>query len=172
MEEIPLDTLTTKEVKCVSSKTKLEEVVRLMGERHFSCLVVTEENAPIGIITERDMVKVLADNLDNRSSPTLCASNFMTSPVITINENASLLDAIAITRVRKIRHLPVINNGGEIAGLVTQSDLVRAYLHIIEAQHAAIERSVAERTQELRDANEQLKALSLEDPLLCIGNRR
>ncbi len=171
MFEIPLETLMTKKVRCVSPKTKLRDLARLMAANRYSCLVVTEKKVPLGIITERDLVKVLAE-YPNEGPLLLNAAELMTSPVTTMHKNSTLLDAIAITRVRKIRHLPVVNITGRIAGLITQSDLIQAYLHILEAQHEVIQRSVAERTRELNDANEHLMALSLEDPLLLIGNRR
>lgn len=172
MEQIFLEGLMSKEVKCVSPETTLEEVVCIMAENKFSCVVVAEESIPVGIITERDMVRVLGNKLRNESLSTPEAAKFMSSPVTTINESETLLEAIATTHVRKVRHLPVVNNAGRISGLVTLSDLVGAYFHIIEAQHAEIQRSVERRTQELQKINKQLKVLSLEDPLLCIGNRR
>ncbi len=171
MFQIPLETLMTKKVRCVSPKTKLRDLARLMAVNRYSCLVVTEKKVPLGIITERDLVKILAECPDEGPF-TLNAAALMSSPVTTMHKTSTLLDAIAITRVRKIRHLPVVNVTGTIAGLITQSDLIQAYLHILEAQHEVIQRSVAERTRELNDANEHLMALSLEDPLLRIGNRR
>jgi diguanylate cyclase (GGDEF)-like protein len=68
--------------------------------------------------------------------------------------------------------LPVTDAHGELVGLVTQTDLVSAHFRMLEAQTEILERAVETRTQELMEVNKRLRELSLEDPMLKIGNRR
>ena len=73
---------------------------------------------------------------------------------------------------KEIRHLIVVDSQNRLKGLITQSDLAKAQFHILKTQHTNIDESIKKQVKELKDANENLKALSLEDPLLQIGNRR
>lgn len=172
MEDILVKSLMSKQVVCTHAHADVTEVARTMHEHSYSCLVVTERDLPIGVITERDMVSILVGVLKTTPSRLQRASEFMSSPPVVINARSPLFEALVLSQSQKIRHLPVVNDDGRLIGLVTQSDLAKAHLHLIETQRDIIEHSVAERTRELEDANEQLKALSLEDALLEIGNRR
>ncbi|HIE65605.1 MAG: diguanylate cyclase [Nitrospira sp.] len=162
----------SKKVTCVSSEVTLNEVIRLMRQEDCPCLIVAEKNMPVGVITERDLFPVLADRIDQPDSEILCASEIMSSPPVVLNLSATLFKALAIARSRIIRHFPVVNTGGEVVGLVTETDLVRAHFRVIESQREIIERAVITRTEELQKANYELKELALEDVSLGIGNRR
>jgi diguanylate cyclase (GGDEF)-like protein len=171
MDEIAVSRLMSSRVECVSRGTTLAEAATLMHEHSRSCLVVTEGDAPVGIITERDMVGTLAEMLLGQSPGRMVGAR-MTSPVLTVREDAGLFEALVLCQSRHIRHLPVVDADGRLAGILTQSDLVRAHLEMIETQREQIERAVAARTSELTEINERLKALAMEDSLLSIGNRR
>jgi diguanylate cyclase (GGDEF)-like protein len=133
--------------------------------------VVTDGATPVGIVTERDMVGALRGVLTGRLADVRVA-DCMSTPAVTVVEDAGLFEALVLCRTRRIRHLPVVDAQGRLTGILTQSDLVRAHLEMIESQRDLIERAVAERTTELAEVNERLKALALEDSLLGIGNRR
>jgi len=89
--------------------------------------MITVDNKPVGIITERDMVTILADMLDDVSWDDAAIENFMTSPIITINEDLTLFEAVDMARMEKIRHLPVVNDADELVGILTQSNIVDGY---------------------------------------------
>lgn len=171
-DDLLIGSLMSKNVVCTSPQAEVIEIARIMAEHRHSCLVIAQDQVPVGVVTERDMVRILAGLLKDPSSPLQRASEYMSSPPTVINERAPLFEALVVTQSQKIRHLPVINDDGLLVGLVTQSDLARAHRHLIETQRDIIEHSVVERTRELEHANEQLKTLSLEDVLLEIGNRR
>ena len=171
MDEIAVSRLMSSHVEYVGPGTTLAEAATLMHAQRHSCLVVAEDERPVGIITERDMVRALAEVLRGTSLDETVAG-CMSAPAVVVSENAGLFEALVLCRTRRIRHLPVVDAKGRIAGILTQSDLVRAHLEMIESQRDLIERAVAERTSELEEVNERLKALALEDSLLGIGNRR
>ena len=172
MNQIQVRELMTREVLCLASDAPLVAVIQQMSEKKRSCIVITDGRLPIGIVTERDMVHVLADSLSQSSSQSLIASDFMTSPPVCLNESASLYEALVITQARGIRHLPVIDEQGELVGLLSQGDIARAHFRAIEQQREIIEQQIEQRTSTLVEANEKLKALSLQDALMGIGNRR
>jgi len=171
MKEILVKSLMSEGVSWLSPDTLLQQAVQLMVEQRHSCMVINQDNTPIGIITERDLIKVL-NNESCEKDLSLPVTDFMSSPVFTLNENDNLFDAMVICRSEKIRHLPVVNNDEKLVGLVTQSDLANAHFRVIEMQSELIEKSIAAKTGELQQLNNELQALSMEDHLMQIGNRR
>lgn len=172
MQEILIETLMTTGVRSAAPHNKLEDVFEIMRDNNCSCVVVAEMNEAVGIITERDIVRILSGQKMMTNLLETKVSEVMTSPVITINKKDSLFEALVISRAQGIRHLPVVNAQRKLTGIITQSDLVRAYFQIFEKQREVIEKSISQRTEALVKANEELKVLSMEDPLLGIGNRR
>lgn len=172
MEDIKLADLMTTEVKGVDRQAKLRTIVESMANHRISCKLVTEDRKPVGIITERDMVKLLLATAEDPSMLDHPAEEIMSSPIVTLYDHESLYDAMVVARAEKLRHLPIINDKGELRGLVTQSDIAKAHFHVIELQAELIERAIKERTVDLEAANAELQAMSMEDALMEIGNRR
>jgi len=171
MKEIRVKTLMTEGVTCLPPETPLQLVVNKMVEQKYSCVIIKKNEKPIGIVTERDLVKVLNQGPKNiRMS--LPVSGFMSSPVLSLNENNTLFDAMVFSRAEKIRHIPVVNDDDSLVGLVTSSDLIDAYFQVIGSQSEMIEQVVAEGSDKLQQLNDDLQTLSLEDHLMKIGNRR
>jgi diguanylate cyclase (GGDEF)-like protein len=159
-------------VVSIAPDTELAVAIQAMIEHRYSCMIIVNDQFPIGIITERDVVRLMGEFFVNRPEPLIHVKDVMSVPVATITEDATLFEALVISSAQKIRHLPVVDSAGRIVGLVTQSDLAKAHFHIFEKQREVIEYSINKRTKELRHANEQLKALSMIDALMGIGNRR
>lgn len=172
MQEIRLSDLMTREVRGVERTAKLRDIVESMAHNKISCKLVTENNEPIGIITERDMVKLLLATAADPSMLDHPAEEIMSSPIVTLRDDESLYDAMVVSRAEKLRHLPIVDQHGKLAGLVTQSDVAAAHFHVIEMQAELIERAIKERTVDLEEANAELQAMSMEDALMEIGNRR
>ncbi len=171
MKEILVETLMTSEVNCLPPETPLGEAVDVMVGQRFSCIVIAKDKNPVGILTERDLVKVLADT-NHEYVLTQPVSDVMTSPVLSLNQNESLFDALVVTKAEKVRHLPVVNNTDHLVGLVTHTDIANAHFHVTEMQSQLIEEAINNKTQVLQQVNEELQALSMEDHLMEIGNRR
>jgi len=161
----------SREISCLTPEASLREAVQLMVDQRYSCIIVKKNDFPIGIITERDLVKVL--NQDSKDIDlSLAISKLMSSPISTLNESNTLFDAMVISRTEKIRHLPVVDDDECLVGLVTHTDLANAHFSVIEQQTQMIENAVAAKTNELSLLNDKLQALSTEDHLMKIGNRR
>lgn len=143
-----------------------------MSDNHQSCAIVVDNKTPLGIITERNLVEVLLKSQYKCDIMHKPVSDFMSSPAITLHETESLFDAIVINRSEKVRHLPVVDDQDKLVGLITQTDLTNAYFHIIEIQTEIIEKSIAEKTRDLSEENQELLMLSMEDHLMKVGNRR
>lgn len=171
LKEILVKTLMTEGVTCLQPEATLREAVDSMVENRYSCIIIEDEGTPLGIITERDLVKVLAkaNQEDNLSLPVV---DFMTSPILRLNQNESLFDALVVSKAEKVRHLPVVDDADKLVGIVTLTDLANAHFHVTELQSEMIEKAIHDKTDVLQKINEELQALSMEDHLMEIGNRR
>jgi signal-transduction protein with cAMP-binding, CBS, and nucleotidyltransferase domain len=118
----------------------------LMDKEDLGCIIVTnEEGKPLGIITERDLVvRVLAKNVKPDSTK---ASEVMTSPLITIEPDATISDAARRMSRLNIRRLGVLYKG-QITGLLSSKDVLAVMPELIEIiqERARIENE--NRTQE------------------------
>ena len=122
-------------VESISGDTTLFDAVRRLGEKRIGALPVVEGDRIAGIMSERDVIYCLRDHgPDALDWP---VSRVMSSPAITIDSSTDVLAALALMTQRRIRHLPVVDNG-EIRGLVSIGDLVKHRMERIEAEADAM----------------------------------
>ena len=152
--------LMNEEPLIVSLDTTLKEAVSKMADARSSCLLVVSERKPVGIVTERDVTTLFAEVLAGQGDLSRKVQEVMTTEPVCVTEDSLFKDALMLSRSRKLRHLPVLDDLDLLVGLVTQTNLVDAYAGLVDKQ------------DELESSVEQLRLLSLEDPLLRIGNRR
>ena len=160
----------TSPVKTVAVDFPLEQAARIMCDEQISCLIVNENEAPVGILTERDITRAVATNPSGAAG--VLVHEIMTVGIKTITIDASSTEALALLKNNGIRRCVIVNAAGKTCGVITQTDLLRAHARDIEIQKQVLEDRVSERTRELQMLNTRLETLSLVDPLLEIGNRR
>jgi len=115
-------------VVTVDSESSVKEVAAAMATNHVGGLVVTIEGKPAAMVTERDILeKVVATGADASRIP---VKQIMNKPLITVGPNLSIIEAIMLMRRKKIRRLPVLEEG-RLIGIVTERDLLKAIaLHV------------------------------------------
>ncbi|MDJ0879643.1 MAG: GGDEF domain-containing protein [Halieaceae bacterium] len=172
MEEIYVRDLMSTNVEMMAPTLSLGEVAGAMVEQSKSCMIIGQNKHPLGIVTERDLARVLVGSQHELGLMKRPVADFMSYPVLTVNQDESLYEAVVVARSERVRHLPVVDDDDNIVGIVTHRDLANAHFHVIEIQAAVIEKSIARQTRELLAANRELQAMSMEDHLLDIGNRR
>lgn len=122
-------------------------VAELMDKHNLGCIIVTnKEGKPLGIITERDLVvRVLAKNA---KPDTLKANEVMTSPLITIEPDATISDAARKMSKLDIRRLGVVYKK-QITGLLSSKDILGVMPELIEIiqERARIENENAEKEE-------------------------
>lgn len=160
------------ELSCAAPDDNLQSVVKRMASKKQSCVPVVDAGIPVGIITERDIVKLLLRSIEQPDILQHTASEWMSAPIVTLPHDDLVYDALVVARAESFRHLPVVDADGRLVGVVTQSDLTTAHFHAIELHSELVEQAIRERTLDLEAANKELQALSMEDVLLSIGNRR
>lgn len=121
MEELVKDYMKTNVIS-VDKNTKLKDIARIMTEKNIGSVIVVENDKPIGIITERDIVKAIGKGKDIE----VLAKDIMTSSLITIREDAPISGALSLMRLNNIRHLPVIDDSGKLCGIISIRDIARA----------------------------------------------
>ncbi|MFM2058137.1 MAG: hypothetical protein RLY71_2522 [Pseudomonadota bacterium] len=102
-------------------RDSLQQAMALMDAAPHGCLVVTEGERPVGIVTVRDTTRLYAEQCD----PTLPLGAVMSAPLHTIPIAASINQAADLMLAQHIRHLVVIDAAGLLAGLISEHDLTR-----------------------------------------------
>jgi len=122
-----------REVYTIAPGESVFEAIRRMAEKGIGALVVTDGGEPVGIVTERDYARKVI--LKGRSSKETPVREIMSSPVIFIRPEQTIEEAMAVMTEKKIRHLPVLEDG-RLAGIISIGDVVKA---IIENQKFVID---------------------------------
>ena len=110
-------------VLTIGPRATLAEVVTTMVEHNCGSLVVCDGDALVGIITERDILRVCA--AETRSLREIIVEERMTRDVITGLASDPISSVMGLMTERRIRHLPVLEDG-KLAGLVSIGDVVKA----------------------------------------------
>lgn len=115
--------IMTGEVVTVTPETSVYMAAKLMAERQLGSVVVVVGEKPVGILTERDIVrKVVAAGLPSRRTS---VKQVMSAPVVVVGENTSVEEALSIMASNKIRRLLVVSEE-KLVGIVTVTDIVKA----------------------------------------------
>jgi len=123
------------EVETITAGARLADAVAKLGGRRIGALPVVEGGEIVGIISERDVIYCLRDHgAEVLDWP---VSRVMSSPAITSTPETEVLSALALMTQRRIRHLPVVEQG-EIRGIVSIGDLVKHRMERIEAEAEAM----------------------------------
>jgi len=119
--EIPVRDIMTRQVITADAELDILSAAKKMGSANVGCLIIVSCDSPSGILTERDLVKkVVALGIDPRS---LKVAEVMSSPVVSIEPDASLHEAAALMLRSGVKRLPVIFQG-TLVGIITDTDLV------------------------------------------------
>ena len=121
MDNTFVNQIMNKNVISKDGSSAIQEAAEAMKKSSVGCVIVTKEQLPTGIITERDFVtKVAAEGRPLFTE----ISEIMSSPLITINPEETVWEASEIMKEKKIHKLPVAD-AGKIVGIITTSDIVK-----------------------------------------------
>ncbi len=113
--------IMSKDVRVVRPDTSAQEAVATMNKFDISSIIVVQGDRPVGIITARDILMRLAEQC--LAPGALTAKQIMSSPLVTISESATIEEAARLMAKKKIKTLPVMDNG-KLSGIVTFTDIV------------------------------------------------
>jgi CBS domain-containing protein len=122
---MPIGDICVLGVVTYNRDTKIDEVAQLMRQHHVGDVVVIEESkgkqVPVGILTDRDIVtSVIALKLDPAM---FSAGDLISRKIITVREDLGVFEAIQEMRKHGVRRMPVLNQEGTLAGIISIDDL-------------------------------------------------
>ena len=110
-----------RDVVTLDVSTSVKEAAKLMDKNNIGCVIVTKNQLPIGILTERDFVKRIAAEGKPLYAP---LEEVMSSPIIEVPPDETVWEAAQIMKTNNIHKLPV-KKDSQIIGIVTATDLVK-----------------------------------------------
>ena len=124
--------LAVRHVETITAQVSITECAKAMRQQHVGSLVVIDQNGmPVGMITDRDItIEVIATG----KNPDQClVEEIMSQPVVTAKEEENIVDALARMREFGIRRLPIVDDGGKITGVVTNSNLTEVLAMMLDS---------------------------------------
>ncbi len=122
-----------RDILSISPDASVLDAIKVMAEKAVGALVVLQDSALAGVVTERDYARKVI--LKGRSSKSTLVSEIMTPKVITTTGDSTVEECMNMMTDRRIRHLPVVD-GETVVGIISIGDLVKA---VIADQKAEIE---------------------------------
>ncbi|BAB67481.1 CBS domain-containing protein [Sulfurisphaera tokodaii] len=115
--------LITKKPVIASKDISIREAAKIMKKEEVGSLVIVDKDyKAIGIVTERDLLYAIADEIP-LDKP---VSEIMSQNPVTIEENSDISEAVALMTSREIRHLIVVDHDGKVKGVISIRDVARA----------------------------------------------
>jgi MHS family proline/betaine transporter-like MFS transporter len=116
-----LNELVRRKPITISGEATIYDVVKIMAEQNIGFLVVVENGRMVGVLSERDVVRSLAE----RGNLSVKVSDICKRDIITLQADATLEEAAEKMGKHGIRHIVVVNKSGELIGVVSVRDLIQ-----------------------------------------------
>ncbi len=117
------DYMTTTTVTMNFKNSVLDIAKKMLAENISSIAITDDEEEIVGILTERDMIEIIANELQPGG---ISAMSLMSFPTVTVKKNAPIEEAAKIMATKKLRHLIVEDTyGKDVVGIITATDLAR-----------------------------------------------
>lgn len=125
--------LATSRVVTMRPDESLGQAALLMQQHMVGCVVIAnmdeQGHLPVGLLTDRDLSRLaLAGNMDS----SITTEAVMSRPLVTCPQEATLADVVNIMHGSGLRRLPVVNDRGRLAGIVTASDVVVGLTQLLQ----------------------------------------
>jgi CBS domain-containing protein len=125
LKSVGISEIVNKDVKVIDQEQNIFDTSKIMIDNNIGSVVIIdndESKNPVGIVTERDIVRIVSTfSLSDLQVP---IRNLMSYPLITLSQNASVLDAMKLMYEKKIRRV-IILKGNTLIGIVTEHDIFR-----------------------------------------------
>lgn len=142
IKDISVSDFMTKKVKTITENETLRQACKLMYQENIGSVVILKEGAssleaeggsstrneetPVGILTERDIARMVGLSAEFFADMNIL--QVMSKPLITISANSYVKDAAALMDQKNIRRLPVVDYKGQIVGIITAKDILKAVI--------------------------------------------
>ena len=125
ISRLKVSDIASTNVLTITADTSLKDAIRYFAERRISCLVVAESGHPVGIVTERDLLRLICSGYDELRP----VSAVMSAPLMTARKDLNFALAWNMLSNRAVRHLVLVDESGCLSGVVSASDFRRHIGH-------------------------------------------
>ncbi len=160
MEFKSVGQVMSKDVVTLKSSLSVFTAMKLMNDRRISSLVMEDKGYPIGIITERDLLRLIRSKIDLHS---VFLQDVMSSPVQTVFSDVSSHEAAKILTKNKLRRLVVTNSSRHCVGIITETDMVKG-LRTSYTDH--LKGVIKQQDRQLRRVKQQIEETAILDSML------
>ncbi|MDH5482597.1 MAG: CBS domain-containing protein [Candidatus Bathyarchaeota archaeon] len=119
---LKVDDVMVKEVITIDENSTVKEAADVMNKFEIGCLIAVKKGKAMGIITERDLLKRVISDAKNAHKTKV--KDVMSSPLVVVEPDMDLEDAVKLMFQMKIKKLPVVD-GKRLVGLVSLTDIAR-----------------------------------------------
>lgn len=139
-QKLKVADVMTRDVTTVYEESNLQEVLSILGPYRFRHLPVVDGKRLVGILSHRDLLKVTSQGLDKtlaaqareaRLLEQTFVRDVMNADVLTVRSNTELGEAARTMLTNKVGALAVVNERGDLEGIVTETDLLRRLVHLL-----------------------------------------
>lgn len=129
--------ISGKRVETISSSATLHDLVNSLNVHHVGALVVSPDGKKIdGIVSERDVVRAMPGKLDEITH--MRVGDLMTAEVITCSPETSVAELMTVMTERRVRHVPVVDESGNLISIVSIGDVVKAHINELDVERKAL----------------------------------
>lgn len=118
--KVPVSAFMVKKIEKIRPLNTIEEAAKLFYEKNVSSLMVLDGNRLLGVITEKDLIIGTLVFGNKKTTP---VTKIMTTPIVSVTPDTSVIEAANIMTKKRIHKLPVLKEG-KLVGLISASDLV------------------------------------------------
>ncbi len=110
------------EVVSLEANASIEKAAKVMEEKNVGCVVVVEEEKPIGVLTDRDIVvRAISQGLDVKATQ---VGKVMTPEPVTLDEGLGLFEALETMKQYAVRRFPIVDSYGRLSGFFSLDDVM------------------------------------------------
>ncbi|WP_345993260.1 diguanylate cyclase [Sulfurimonas sp. HSL-1716] len=162
------EVLIGSELKKASQEMSLCDIIGMMDDTMYDCVILMDENnKAVGIITTKDVIRFFNGNINMQESARL----HMISPLLTVDYNTTIKDALSFIKDKHFKRLIITNSSGDTIGQITQEELLaRIYSRWAEIMRTS-QNKLEEVNKVLNEKASQYEMLSATDKLTGIYNR-
>ena len=129
LDSVLVSSIMSKDVKIEVEEQDIGAVCRLMGDNDIGSVVIVKrkgkDQIPIGIVTERDIVRTLGRKTGDLKEP---LTTFMSKPLVIIRSNSTAREAMQLMNTNHIRRVVVTDQSDRMIGILTEKDIFRELL--------------------------------------------
>jgi CBS domain-containing protein len=142
IKNIAVSDFMTRSVKTIKENETMRQACKLMYQDNIGSIVIIKNytndpdtetldtnmknETPIGIVTERDLARMVGFSAKFFADMTV--SEVMSKPLVTINSDKSVKDAVVLMEQKNIRRLPIVDNAGQMVGIITSKDILKVFM--------------------------------------------